>query len=74
MASIYNCLNVLNGRRGLNLASNKPRKGCLTLGPIVHEFFYAVGFYHHQSDSNRDDYVRIVKENIHPSSLFILGF
>ncbi|XP_011193915.2 zinc metalloproteinase nas-14-like [Zeugodacus cucurbitae] len=39
---------------------------CYTLGRIQHELFHVLGFYHLQQSYNRDDYVRIVYENIHP--------
>ncbi|XP_011193916.2 zinc metalloproteinase nas-14 [Zeugodacus cucurbitae] len=37
---------------------------CYTLGRIQHELFHVLGFYHLQQIYNRDDYVRIVNENI----------
>ncbi|EDV99284.1 seminal metalloprotease 1 [Drosophila grimshawi] len=48
----------------LNLENYDLDKGCFRLGTIVHEFLHALGFYHQQSTWNRDDYVRIVMENI----------
>lgn len=60
------------GRRGtgeqqLNLqtAGNQGLEtGCFRLYTIVHEFLHAVGFYHMQSATERDQYVQIVTENI----------
>ncbi|XP_055527782.1 zinc metalloproteinase nas-4-like [Wyeomyia smithii] len=48
----------------LNLAPNALEQGCFRLGTIIHEFLHALGFYHMQSASDRDDYVTIVWENI----------
>ncbi|XP_055533335.1 seminal metalloprotease 1-like [Wyeomyia smithii] len=50
----------------LNLAPNVLEQGCFRLGTIIHEFLHALGFYHMQSASDRDDYVTIVWENIQP--------
>nr|WDQ39758.1 seminal metalloprotease 1 [Exorista sorbillans] len=55
------------GRRGAqsyNLAIAPVDSGCFRLGTIVHEFLHTLGFYHMQSAADRDDYVRIVEENI----------
>ncbi|KAJ6641051.1 Zinc metalloproteinase nas-4 [Pseudolycoriella hygida] len=49
-----------NGPQRLNLS----KSGCFSLGTIVHEFLHALGFYHMQSASNRDDFVTIKWENI----------
>ncbi|KAK4876540.1 hypothetical protein RN001_009046 [Aquatica leii] len=37
---------------------------CKTSTTVVHEFLHTVGFYHMQSNFNRDDYVTILYENI----------
>lgn len=52
------------GRQQLNLTPNQIEVGCFRLGTIIHEFLHALGFYHMQSASERDDYVEIVWENI----------
>ncbi|KAF2884810.1 hypothetical protein ILUMI_21343, partial [Ignelater luminosus] len=52
------------GRQKLNLHPNRPGIGCMKLGSIVHEFLHALGFFHQQGASNRDDYIDIVWENI----------
>ncbi|KAH8413553.1 hypothetical protein KR009_012277 [Drosophila setifemur] len=40
--------------------------GCMSKRTIQHELLHALGFYHTQSDPNRDNYVRINPENIKP--------
>lgn len=47
------------GRQNLNLGF-----GCVYYGIIQHEFIHTSGFYHEQSRSDRDTYVRIIWGNI----------
>lgn len=37
---------------------------CVTNGVVVHELLHALGLYHMQSSSNRDEFVRINLENV----------
>ncbi|GFG36495.1 hypothetical protein Cfor_04647, partial [Coptotermes formosanus] len=52
------------GRQQLNLEPSAPGVGCFRLGTIEHELLHALGFYHQQSATERDDYVTIRWENI----------
>ena len=51
-------------RQTLNLQPYDLEVGCFRLYTIVHEFIHALGFYHMQSATERDDFVTIVWENI----------
>ncbi|KAL5279616.1 hypothetical protein ACFFRR_003916 [Megaselia abdita] len=54
----------ISGVQRLNLQSN----GCMYHGTIVHETLHSLGFFHQQSASNRDDYVKILFENVSPGT------
>ena len=55
------------GRIGGPQELNYESPGCLTMyGLVQHEMLHALGFYHEQSETNRDDYVTINWENIQP--------
>ncbi|CAI9605019.1 unnamed protein product [Staurois parvus] len=49
------------GKQPLSIGS-----GCDTIEVVQHEFLHALGFYHEQSRSDRNDYVTIVWKNIQP--------
>ena len=39
-------------------------RGCVYPGIVVHELMHAVGFWHEQSRSDRDDFVTVLFQNI----------
>merc|ERR1712212_990402 len=47
------------GSQGMSLDG-----GCMNPGTIEHEFYHAIGVYHTQSRTDRDDHVKINFENI----------
>ncbi|XP_048364500.1 meprin A subunit beta [Sphaerodactylus townsendi] len=47
------------GRQELSIGAN-----CDRIGTIEHEFLHALGFWHEQSRSDRDDYVTIMRDRI----------
>lgn len=55
---------MVGGRQQLNLTPNQIEVGCFRLGTVIHEFLHAVGFFHMQSATERDEYVQIIWENI----------
>lgn len=52
----------IGGKQSLNLQSG----GCTRIGTIEHEMMHALGFLHEQNRYDRDDFVRIVSQNIKP--------
>lgn len=54
------------GAQSMSLASNNPGSGCFRKGTIIHEFIHALGFRHMQSATERDQYVKIMWDNIEP--------
>nr|XP_040234261.2 seminal metalloprotease 1-like [Anopheles coluzzii] len=60
----YSSVGHRGGAQTLNLEPYDVDTGCFRLATIVHEFIHAVGFYHQQSASDRDQFVQIVWDNI----------
>lgn len=54
----------MQGEGGQQLNVNSPK--CVRKGTVMHEFLHAAGFLHQQSASDRDEYVKIMWENISP--------
>ena len=50
--------------QSLKLGGSVGRAGCYRTGTIEHEFLHALGVWHQQSRSDRDQYVKVIVENI----------
>ncbi|EDW64327.1 seminal metalloprotease 1 [Drosophila virilis] len=60
----FTAVGFQNRVQQMNLQDYPLDTGCYRMGTIMHEMLHALGLYHQQSSSDRDDYVRIVLENI----------
>merc|ERR550519_461027 len=58
----YQYLSTKKDVQRLNLGS-----GCKSRGTIQHEFIHALGFFHMQARSDRDNYITIMEDNIKDS-------
>ncbi|XP_036964094.1 high choriolytic enzyme 1-like isoform X1 [Acanthopagrus latus] len=54
------------GRRGYSQTLSLDRQGCLYHNTVQHELLHALGFNHEQCRSDRDQYIRVLWENIQP--------
>lgn len=54
----------------MNLRPFDREVGCFRLYTIVHEFIHALGFFHQQSATERDEYVKIVWNKIEEGTEF----
>ncbi|XP_062276776.1 hatching enzyme 1.2-like isoform X1 [Scomber scombrus] len=52
------------GRRGYGQTVSLDRTGCLYHNTVQHELLHALGFNHEQCRSDRDQYIRVLWENI----------
>ncbi|XP_052889308.1 seminal metalloprotease 1-like [Anopheles moucheti] len=60
----FSSVGYTGGAQNLNLQPNTVGVGCFRIGTVVHEFLHALGFYHQQSASDRDEFVDIIWDNI----------
>ncbi|XP_058130739.1 seminal metalloprotease 1-like [Anopheles coustani] len=60
----YSSVGFTGRAQNLNLQPYPVGEGCFRIGTVVHEFLHALGFYHQQSASDRDEFVDIIWENI----------
>lgn len=56
----WSSVGMKSGGQIVNFGSTK----CLRRGVIIHELMHALGFYHQQSASDRDEFIRIHWQNI----------
>ncbi|GAU99328.1 hypothetical protein RvY_10349 [Ramazzottius varieornatus] len=64
----YSYVGRVGGRQIVNLQVPVPGYGtCITVGIAVHEITHAIGFYHEQSRTDRDNHVEINWNNINPN-------
>lgn len=59
----YSSIGRRGGRQELSLGD-----GCMLKGIAIHEFIHAIGFWHMQSATNRDSYLRINFQNMDASN------
>lgn len=52
------------GEQTVKLKIYELDKGCFKIGTIQHELLHTLGFHHQQCSPNRDEYVKIIDENI----------
>merc|ERR1712001_518769 len=61
------CFSNHLGMEGIGMQKvNIENPGCTRTGTIVHEFIHALGFWHEHVRPDRDNYVRILWDNIKP--------
>uniref|UniRef100_A0A1B0DJF8 Metalloendopeptidase n=1 Tax=Phlebotomus papatasi TaxID=29031 RepID=A0A1B0DJF8_PHLPP len=58
------CWSYVGRIRNAQILNLSIQAGCVSKGIATHELIHAVGFFHAQSDVNRDKYVRIKWENM----------
>jgi hypothetical protein len=60
----YSYLGRIGGKQYISLA----KKLCFSIGTVIHEIIHALGYDHMHNHAQRDQYIRIVWENVGPST------
>ncbi|XP_041795806.1 high choriolytic enzyme 1-like [Chelmon rostratus] len=63
--SLDGCYSFI-GRRGYGQELSLRRSGCIYHHTVQHEMLHALGFHHEQTRSDRDQYIRVLLENVTP--------
>ncbi|XP_070686495.1 high choriolytic enzyme 1-like [Pempheris klunzingeri] len=63
--SLNGCYSYI-GRRGNGQDLSLQRSGCVYHDTVQHEVLHALGFHHEQKRSDRDQYIRVLLENVTP--------
>ena len=61
------------GKRGNGPQAISIGKNCDKFGIVVHELGHAVGFWHEHTRPDRNEWVKIIKENIQEGKQNIIG-
>lgn len=61
----YSYVGKVGGRQDISIG-----RGCEYESTVVHETMHALGFWHEQSRKDRDNYVRVLLENVLPGTEF----
>ncbi|KAL5010248.1 hypothetical protein ScPMuIL_012553 [Solemya velum] len=60
----WSSVGMIGGEQRLSIG-----KGCEKVGTAVHEIAHALGFWHEQARTDRDNYVRVLTKNVSPDYL-----
>jgi uncharacterized protein YxeA len=64
----FGCSSSVGRQGGAQWLTLDPRRCFRSPGIVIHEFLHALGFFHMQSATNRDNYIRIRMKNITPQN------